>query len=293
MRYPYEKFLRFLVSRRANIKEVVSRHGLPQVGDLWVARARSDIRRNAPFEVKEYLNKKEATLRPSPSIISWAEEEGIAGLWRAQPEFGGMEHEHLYVAHRLFADTRTRGILAMLTMSAVSDDSIVETLQEKFDADVPRGAIDLYRSIFWDCSQMGTDDWEIFLPSISNNEERHFIALGLRGVSEQTVADALSVDSPVIDYEFVINQIVARSYEQFRNAVEHPTPDLHSAREWASLALNAIKTAKVAVTSNDDTPISAGFVGLFSVQPTSSKHPTIADLAGEVGLPSRKTKEGS
>ena len=244
------------------------------------------------MSLKIYLGSSDSSLNAREGILSWADDNGIGHLWRAQPEFGGVTHGHLDAAHKVFAGQKTRSVMAMLLMSAMTDDEVCDVIADQFESDFPVAAIGMYRSLFWDVSVMCDRDWDALITSLRTREEAHYVALGLRGISRATVSDALSVDSPSIERNFVINQIIARSYEHFRNASDHPNPEMHGAIRWAELALKAMTVGnQIGASINNEALLRSGFSGMFNVQVTQTSHPTLADLQGDVSFPSKKISE--
>jgi hypothetical protein len=287
VKYPYERFLRFLVSRKLRVNDTLARYGLPRAGDLWVAECRGGFRQSAPFALVNYIDTPNAELTLRDGVLEWAAEEKILPLWQMQPEFKGKPSAELDLAFRLFVNPFTRAVVGMLLMTKTTEVDMLAIVQDQFDVQVSPAALALYKQIFWDISNVGRKQWEVLVPLFETEEEKNYIAFGLQSPTANEVRDLLGMDCLPTDHKQILNQIVAKSYIQYKKAMEEPNPEDAGAMRWAELALKAIGTAKAngGFGATDDAPKTSAdrFKGLFTVQPTKANHPTLADLAGEVG----------
>lgn len=286
MKYPYDRFLRFLVSRKVHVNTTLERYGLPRAGDIWIADCRSAIRREGPDALRIYIDSPGTELTFRDGVLDWASKEKIFPLWAMQSEFGGAANLDLEFAFRIFVNTHSRGVLGMLLLSRVTDDDIIAVMNERFDMKLTFEVIGLYREIFWDVANVGRAMWHPFCESLPSDEERNFIVFGLNGPKIADVRDMLNLEIS-LDQRAILSQIINKSYMRYKAEIESPHPN--NAIPWAELTLKAIGTAKQVggLNSADDGKMlpAERFKGLFSVVPTKSNHPTLAELAGEVGRP--------
>lgn len=296
MRYPYERLLRFFVSRKQDVNLALERYGLPSVGDIWVANARTKIRDEAPYALAQFIDSDEEQLVAREGVLDWADGEGIGELWRIQREFGGGPAPPvLDLAFRIFINPFSRSTMAMLLLSSMPVDEISDIFQEKYDVPVSQEVYDLYTRIFWDVTVMGRKGWDKFLPQLKTKQERNDLALGLQPMSPQDVRDAVEV-GVTIDPEHIVSRIAAKAFLQFERCMKQPNPEGDGVEMWMNAALRAAKQLhemKPKARDDDNALPSEGFGGLFSVQITKTTHPTLAELQGEVAKPkSPVTGEG-
>ncbi|TAL45887.1 MAG: hypothetical protein EPN91_01300, partial [Salinibacterium sp.] len=154
-RYPYERFLRFLVSRKRDVNRTLERLGLPRAGDLWIADCRKSLREAGSASLRQYLESPEAErLTFRDGVLEWAEREGIRVLWEMQEEFGEVQSKDFDVAWALFSHPTSRGILGMLLLSRASGKEITEIVHDHLGTTLTDAQLTLYRTLFWDIAQI-------------------------------------------------------------------------------------------------------------------------------------------
>lgn len=282
MRYPYERFLRFLASRKANISDAMVCYGLPDPGKIWGHSCRSSMRQEAPSGLLSYWDSDDTSIANIGGVLEWAEEHGIGRLWEIQPEFGGGQpSKDLDLSLRIFVSPHSRSVLSLILLSRCSAEGAIEIVNGRFDLDVDVGTINLYRSLFWDPAIVPRGEWSRLVTMFCTPEERHLVAQGLANPTEEAVRDLLDEDV-IVDHGQIVDDIIRKSHRQFRQAVDSPNPSQGDAIRWAELAIKAIGTGKgnLAVGDLVDGPVS--FSGLFSVKPHKSSHPTLEELQGHV-----------
>lgn len=285
MRYPYERFLRFLVSRKVDVNRTLERYGLPRAGDIWIAECRSNLRATAPYPIVRFLDSDDQSLTLLVGVPEWAEKERFAPLWAMQPEFGKVPPPKAFdLAFKIFVNPHARAVMGMLLLTRASDEEITAIMREQFDDTIPGDALRTYRELFWDVALVGRKSWEPFIANLTTIEERNYIAFGVSSPAIADVRDMLGLEASV-DHKTILNQIITRSYLQYKKAMEEPQPEAAGAMRWAELAIKAIGTSKTAGGFGSEAPVgftAERFKKLFSVESTKSNHPTLADLTGEV-----------
>lgn len=284
MRYPYNRLLLFYVSRKIDVNQALERYGLPPVGDIWIALAKSKLRKEAPYALKKYLDSDSRRLEARGGILEWAGEEGIRELWQVQKEFnGGPEPPTLNVSFRIFINPYSRSTMAMLLLSKASDDEIATIIKDKFDVRMPSGTLNLYRRIFWDIDTMGREAWDRFLPLLKTKHERHNLAVGFESPAVEEIRDAIGLDV-AIEPERIVSRIAATAYLRYEQALKEPNPEAANVKMWMDGALKAAEQLhRMKPKSNEEIGLpTEGFKGLFSVQLSKMEHPTLAELQGEV-----------
>jgi len=294
VRYPYDRLLRFFVSRKVDVNQALERYGLPPVGDLWIAKEQARISKEAPYALAAYMGSKGDELMGREGILDWADGEGFGELWKLQKEFGGgPPPPEIDLSFRVFMNPHSRGTMGLLLLSGIPKDEIEEILQEKYDIEFNEKALEVYERIFWDVSHMGRRGWDDFIPSLRSKHERHSIALGLEGLTPEEIRDLVEV-GVTLDPEQITSQIAATAIIQFNKAKKQPIPVGADIRMWADMALKAAKQLhdiRPKVSESDNEIPSGGFAGLFSVQISKSSHPTLAELQGEVATPRKPRRE--
>jgi hypothetical protein len=292
VRYPYERFLRFLVSRKVEVNQALSRFGLPPVGGLWTASCRTTFRESAPYSIVRHLDSSDTTLLTTDGVLDWAETEGFRALWDAQPEFAGSMSRELDVALRIFASPRARIRMGLFLFSKATPSEIVDVTREHFDMEIGPSIVELYRRVFWDAQSMTRRSWEILFESMEK-EERHYLALGLDNPTLDGVKCILGMKYS-LEPDAVLRRLMVTSIEQYDTLMKQPIPSPDALR-WAEMAKSAAVALAAHVPKKSAEPgLPTDFGGLFTVQISKSNHVSLADLQGQVGTPEpSKPTEGT
>jgi len=285
VRYPYERFLRFLVSRKVDVNQTLKRYGLPPVGGLWLTDTRSDFRKVAPYAVVRHLDSDDDELATTVGVLDWAEREGFRSLWEIQPEFGCRAvSPELDVATRIFANRQARIRIGLFLFSKATPTEISDSLTPHFDMDVTPDAIETYRNIFWDARPMPAGSWEALIDTMER-DERHYLALGFENPTLEGVQCILGMKY-ALEPDAVLRRLMNTSIEQYDLAMKQPIPAAADAFRWGEMASKAAVALAAHVPKKVvETSIPNDFNGLFTVQISKSNHISLADLQGQVGTP--------
>ena len=292
MGYPYERFLRFLVSRKIDPDQALNRYGLPSSGDLWFAAVKTDLIDNGPFPISSYLESKDTVLPLRDGVLDWAQREGFRELWEMQPEFGEADNPDLSVAFQLFVNPSSRPVAAMFVDSRATEAEVCESLQEYLNSEVTSASLEIFKRLFWDTSQTTSGEWDDLIPSLLTKKERHLISLAREGQNINLARGSvdLSIDVRV---DVMLKEMLNTNYMMWLNARSVKSKD--EMKEWGESNLRVMKELREYHrynTSNEGVPKAGDFEGLFSVKTSKSVHPTLAELQGEVApLPNQNQTE--
>lgn len=285
MHYPYERFLRFLVSRKVDLNQTLEKCRLPLVTQLWCDRAEKSLLQGAPHSVESYLLASgQDRVVAKDGFLEWANLQGFGVLWETQEEFGGNRNPAVDQAYWMFSQTPIRALLGMLLLSRATEDEICDALEEKFSFSLEEDTIHVYQSVFWDVSLLDPDDWERFIPLLETKEERHFIGVGLSSPSAGMARTAanLKVD---VDPEDALTEILQTSMKYYRIAARSSEPIGHDIQRWADMAMNAIKLIKHGRklgAAEHETEMPSSYRNLFSVEVTQTEHPSLSEIKGHI-----------
>lgn len=286
MRYPYERFLRYLVSRKVDVDETIGKYGLPSVGMLWESECRTAIRESAPYSVVSHIDSDEKRVLLTEGFLAWASREGILPFWRTQAEFGGGEPEPAFdAAIQIFVNPHARAMVGLLLLSEATDEEVIEFVNKRFELDVDDVAIGHYKSVFWDVTLLSRDDWQVFIGELEDPDEKHLVSLGL---SSPSIADAKRFLSEAAGFspDQVLHRILSKAHARFESAMEQPDPEASGAIRWAELAMRAISTLgthKKAFGGDEAGELTPSeFQNMFSVTVEKIEHVSLSELQGEV-----------
>lgn len=285
MHYPYERFLRFLVSRKVDVDQTLGRYGLPAAGPLWVATCRAQIRASAPSSVTEYLDADDdSALVDKDGFLEWADEQGFRALWDIQKEFGGSApDETLDTAFQIFVNPFARSVVGMMLLSQATSEEVAELTRGRFDLGVDESTLKLYTTIFWDGDLLGRTGWNDFIGELKTKEERHYLALGLSSPTTEEVRQFLEINTCFAP-EDILERIMRKAHSEFESAMQQPNPEAMGALKWADLALRAINTlsnTKKTFSPGDDSIPTGDYSQMFSVQVQRIEHVSLSEIQGE------------
>lgn len=291
MRYPYERFLKFLVSRKLDPNVTLRGYGLPPVGRMWLSDCRQAIRDSGPTAISNYIDSKKEWLTFKNGVLEWAEEEGIKELWESQPEFNGKTGAALDASHLIFMNPSSRAIVGMMLLSKADDTEICAMVKERLGIEIDDDTLAVYSDIFWDVEMLGREGWPDFIEKL-DKEERHYLALGLGAPSNGECRDMAGLDAS-LDLDTMMKEMLSHAYFRLKEAYNHPNPDAANVEMWHSHWLKAWdRTNKRGQEADAANPISTGdYRALFSVQTTKSTHVSLTDLKGHLSAGATEKKE--
>jgi len=290
VRYPYERFLRFLVSRKADVASAIVKLGLPPVGGLFEVDCRTHFRKTAPATVLAYLDSADRNIIFTDGVLEWAESEGIRPLWEIQPEFRHAPDPGLEVCLRIFMNPVARAVTGLLLFSKASQKDAAALLAERYDVPITEEMLAMYSRLFWDVAGMGRGAWPDFIARLLTKTERHWLGLGLGSPTLEDVKRFLGVERE-LDPQVVIRSVMTHSFNRFESAMNEPHPDDHGAYKWAELALKAaheLQASKPSGPVGGGSGADGGTAGslagdrLFSVRVDKTPITTLAELQGEI-----------
>jgi len=286
VRYPYERFLRYLVSRKAKVDSALERIGLPIVGEVWASRTLAALYASAPPQIVRYLNAPRGRPFVKEGFLAWAEKHEIDTLWRDRPEFRvGDPSPSVALAGRLFFSPATRAVVGMLLLCDVQRAEICQIIKERFGLEIPEAALSVYQSLYWDCRQTTRAFWQDVVRTFSA-EERQFYAHGLRWppprVDELRQLLGLDADD---DPEAAFKEMLAIAKRGLRDAANAPIPEHQDVFKWMAVVERAAaqlrKGAKAAAPKEDEGHSLTAGLSCISISVDKVPIATLAELEGE------------
>ena len=291
MSYPYERFLRFLVSRRLDPDRTLDRYGLPSVGNFWFAKTNTNLIEQGPYAIASYLKSKTGELVLRDGILEWAEKEGFRELWEFMPEFGELGNETLDEAFRIFINPEARAMAGMLCMARGTDTEICKAMTDGFHREISMDVLNMYRRIFWDTTNTTDDEWRELIEEFRTKNERTLIAQGVNGQSVNFARGALELPIAV-DVHEMLREMLSYNYTQWQDAAI--SRNAEGVWMWQSAALKLVRElregARAAASMDTGLPSTLDYENLFSVEISRTVHPTLAELQGEVSEKARSGK---
>jgi hypothetical protein len=239
MRYPYSLFLKFLISRKADVNRTLGSLGLPEIA----AKERTEHDTPAaplPKSVEKFFQSPDNCVKDTVGFLEWAKVHDIGELWSIQPEFvdktkprpkAQMQH-----ACELFADPNKRTSLAVLLLKGFSDEAISEIFEEKFDRAIDAETLQLAKKYFFDFSRLNKADWDNLLHAIPK-DQKAMLHLGLEPHSKEFVQYSVG-KLPSLSFDDIMHDIMVSSYYKFKKCLDQPLADT-KAMHWANLAMRA------------------------------------------------------
>lgn len=240
MRYPYSRFLKFLISRKADINSTLDSLGLPPITSE--ERGEHDtLSAPLPRSVERYYESPLNTVEgDKQGFLDWTEVHGISELWAIQPEFEeGVDPDDrasMQRACELFSEPQMRTSLAVLILKGFSKETISEIFEAKFGSPINAKTFGLAKRYFFDFSRMKKADWKNLLKNLPR-EQQSMMLLGLEPHSKEFVQFSVG-KLPPLTFDEIMHDIMVSSYYKFKSCVDQPLAD-GKAMDWAKLAMTA------------------------------------------------------
>lgn len=284
LQYPYERFLRYLVSRKADLPKALEQLSLPKVGDLWILDTKAALRRDAPASVQSYLASKSSSVVFTDGFLEWAKTREIDLLWKDQPEFlTGKPDRVVLDALDLFCAPMTRTVIGMMLWARTPDDALISIFKERCKEELTPEALAVYRRLFCDVSSVDSAFWKTTLKEFPQ-EEGHYLAVGMDQPSTEQIRYIFGLDTQVTP-ERTDAIVLMHATRQFELMMQAPNPGMTDARAWGQLALQASKESKSSAPKQLPAETAESRFALFSVRVEKTHIPTLAELQGEVSPP--------
>lgn len=279
MRYPYDPFIKFLITRKADVNGTLESLGLPALTsnellskDITVA--------TLPPEVVAFLADPSGPPENREPFLEWADKEGIRELWEIQPEFlhsslraltkgsGAMKK-----ACDLFAHPSRRTAMSLLLMREFPTDEIIDTFSEHLNLEIEAGVVELAKKYFFEFKGMSPTDWHSLFHNLPP-EERDQLQLGREPHTKEFIEYSIG-KMPSLTYEEILNDIMVTSYYKFKALANQPLMDT-LAQRWATMAMMAGEK-KIKFTKGDRKDLNQDIQMRFEFEDTP--FPTLAELS--------------
>jgi hypothetical protein len=279
MRYPYDLFVKFLITRKADVNRTLVSLGLPELSD-GESLTKNVLASNLPPSVATFIDDPPGSPDKGEAFLRWSEAHGMRELWEIQPEFlhtslrtltkgsGAMKK-----ACDLFANHSKRTALSLLLMREFPPEDIVDTFSEHFDTEIDQEVIALAKRYFFDFSEMSPTDWHSLFHNLPP-EERDKLQIGREPHSKEFVEYSIG-KMPSLTYEEILNDVMVTSYYKFKALADQPLMDT-MAQRWATMAMVAGEK-KIKFTKGDRKDLNEDIQLRFEF--SDQEFPTLAELS--------------
>jgi hypothetical protein len=248
MRYPYSLFIKFLISRKADVNKTLESLCLPPIE----AEERAEHDTPAapiPRSVEKFFQSPQNLVTDKEGFLEWAEVHDIHELWSVQPEFEDDSAPHrrreIHVACELFADPNKRTSLAVLLLKGFSDEAVSEVFEAKFGTKVSAKTLEVAKKYFFNFARLTRADWRHLLDGIPK-DQKAMLHLGLEPHTKEFVQYSVG-KLPSLSFDEIMHDIMVSSYYKFKACLNQPLAD-QRAMQWAKTSmaagLNKIKFGK-------------------------------------------------
>lgn len=239
MRYPYSLFIKFLISRKADVNKTLKSLSLPPIEAE--ERAEHDTPADPlPRSVEKFFRSPGNLVVEKEGFLEWAKVHDIYELWSIQPEFEAdispQSRRDTVAACELFADPNKRTSLAVLLLKGFSDEAVSEVFETKFDHKVPAETLAVSRKYFFDFTRLTRADWQHLLEGIPR-DQKAMLHLGLEPHTKEFVQYSVG-KLPSISFDEIMHDIMVSSYYKFKACLNQPLAD-QMAMQWAKTSMAA------------------------------------------------------
>jgi len=237
LNFPYERAIRFLISRKVDVNTALKRLKLPVLEWREEMARRNRLKGGAlPPVVDAYFRSEQVLINGSQAFLAWAQAEEIDELWSRQAEFS-KRNDDLNEACRAFANPALRTVLGLLLMAGFSNDEVIEVIYQRSEFKLTAAAVELFKKLFWDVKVMRKEDWLSLLDDMEK-DQRTLLSLAFEGKGRNYIKFALGV-VPEVDLRDVLTNIMTKAHMRFNEMLELPDYNEAQAIAWAQLAMKA------------------------------------------------------
>lgn len=242
MNYPYDLFITFLITRKADINGSLRACQLPSLSEQEKIEKSLFPKGIIPASVELYLNNPDpkATIVNKDEFLAWADIQGIKELWETQPEYKSTKTRGrprlISKAYGIFANPEQRNVFSILRIREFDPQDIIEIFGEKFNLSLSEGIVDIAGKYFFDFERLGKRDWHSLLQNLPQSQ-REMLQVGIGSVSKEFV-EYKAGRIPHITFEEILNDIMVTSYYKFKATVDQPLMD-NLAMKWANMSMSA------------------------------------------------------
>ncbi len=276
MRYPYSLFIKFLISRKADVNKTLTSLCLPPI-DAEERAAHDTPAAPLPRSVEKFFQSQHNIVTAKDGFLDWAEVHGIDELWSVQPEFEDdsdpQSRRDILAACELFADPNKRTSLAVLLLKGFSDEAVSEVFESKFDHKVSAKTLEVARRYFFNFTRLTRADWQHLLDGIPN-DQKAMLHLGLEPHTKEFVQYSVG-KLPSLSFDDIMHDIMVSSYYKFKACLNQPLAD-QRAMQWAKTSM-AAGLNKIKFGKGDDVNFEEEMQLRFEF--TEPTFPTLEDLS--------------
>lgn len=280
MRYPYDLFLRFLVTRKADVNLTLERLGLPELTETEVLD-KSVLAYPMPKSVRSFYQAEAGSeIEDKEAFIEWTHGHNVRELWEIQPEYKHSDLRKLTAnstdmkdACDIFATPRIRTAFSLLVLQKFTTDEIVDTIGGHFELSLSAASINLAIKYFFDFTRLSPQDLHHLIHTLPA-EQRDQYQLATKAQSREYTEFVIG-KLPKLTFEEILHDIMVNSYYKFKSLVDQPLMD-GMAQQWAVMAMNAGEK-KARWTKGDRTDIVEDIQLRFNFD--QPEFPTLAQLS--------------
>lgn len=276
MRYPYSLFIKFLISRKADVNRTLESLCLPPI-DAEERAAHDTPAAPLPRSVEKFFQSPSNIVTAKEGFLDWAKVHGIDELWSVQPEFEDdsdpQSRRDILAACELFADPNKRTSLAVLLLKGFSDEAVSEVFESKFDHKVSAKTLEVARRYFFDFTRLTRADWQHLLEGIPK-DQKAMLHLGLEPHTKEFVQYSVG-KLPSLSFDEIMHDIMVSSYYKFKACLNQPLAD-QRAMQWAKTSM-AAGLNKIKFGKGDDVNFEEEMQLRFEF--TEPSFPSLEDLA--------------
>jgi hypothetical protein len=275
--FPYERFIRYLLSRKAEVNGALQRLKLPWLTNQDISERRENLFGGAlPPIVDAYSRSNQVDVTGHPGFLAWIEKNHIADLWTRQPEFI-RENPNLEAACKAFSNPAIRTVLGVLLLAKFESREICELIYTQYDLHFSEQALEYFRLNFWDTAFMTREDWVSFCGALEK-DQRSLLSVAFAGKGRNYVKLHMGI-VPEIELRDVLTDVLVRAHARFQELMEQPVADESLAMSWASLA---IKAGEKRVRYGGGPARSFAEEAQMALDFDDPKLPTLADIGGSL-----------
>lgn len=235
MRTPYDRYIRFLITRGKEDTDSVN-NSLTELGLPEITRDEFDIHANIVLDsIPNLVRKQVENQKFEGDFLKYMSVLDLREFWLYEKEFRSEESRYIKLVYDIHQDPRLRIALNALLIKGMRKDDLCQTLNLKFSSMLRVEHVDAYEKYFWEVRRMTRTDWKRYIGKCRDFEKNVLFTCFSDDV--ETVKASLELPSKTSTSD-MLQYLFSQSYQKAKHYLRFNSKEQNvEARAWIDQTL--------------------------------------------------------
>lgn len=230
MRTPYDRYIRFLITRgkedTESINDVLKDLGLPEISEGEFDAQASLVFDSVPQSVAKQIE----TQKFEGDFLKYMAVLDVKELWLYEKEFKDEDFRYLKLVYDIHYDPRLKVALNALLIKGMRVDDLCQAMNLKFASMLKIDHVQMYEKFFWSITRMTRKDWKGHLKKCKEFEQSVLFTCFSDDLEAVKVSLELPAKTAVAD---MLQYLLSQSFQKAKHYLRFSSKDQNSeARLW-------------------------------------------------------------